>query len=113
MRAVTHRAKPYHLALLIKKSIDDIIGTQQSGFVNVYYISAFQYLSKTFSKVTLPNIRKGLVKVTFPSPLQYLNGSLFKPLLSLKVYCAHQTVVLTASIHASNIGAIIPPDDIQ
>ena len=29
MCAVTHRAKPYQLALLIKKSLDDIIGTQQ------------------------------------------------------------------------------------
>ena len=27
---VTHRAKPYQLALLIKKSLDDVIGTQQS-----------------------------------------------------------------------------------
>ena len=51
--------------------------------------SPLQYLSKTFtylSKVTLPNIRKGLVKVTFPSHLQYLNGSLSKSLRSLKVY---------------------------
>ena len=51
--------------------------------------SPLQYLSKTFthsSKVTLPNIRKGLVKVTFPSHLQYLNGSLPKSLRSLKVY---------------------------
>ena len=30
MCAVTHRAKPYQLALLINKSLDDIIGTQQS-----------------------------------------------------------------------------------
>ena len=48
-----------------------------------------QYLSKTFSrssKVTLPNIRKGLVNVTIPSQLQYLNGSLSKSLKSLKVY---------------------------
>ena len=51
--------------------------------------SPLQYLSKTFtrsSKVTFPNIRKGLVKVTFPSHLQYLNGSLSKSLRSLKVY---------------------------
>ena len=50
-------------------------------------MSPLQYLSKTFtSKVTLPNIRKGLVKVTFASHLQYLNGSLSKSLRSLKVY---------------------------
>ena len=58
-------------------------------FVNVMERSYLQYLSKTFtcsSKVTLPNIRKGLVKVTFPSHLQYLNGSLSKSLRSLKVY---------------------------
>ena len=51
--------------------------------------SPLQELYKTFtrsSKVTLPNIRKGLVKVTFPSHLQYLNGSLSKSLRSLKVY---------------------------
>ena len=28
--AVTHRAKPYQLALVIKKSLDDVIGIQQS-----------------------------------------------------------------------------------
>ena len=58
-------------------------------FVNVMERSPLQYLSKTFthsSKVTLPNIRKGFVKVTFPSHLQYLNGSLSKSLRSLKVY---------------------------
>ena len=52
-------------------------------------MSPLQDLSKTFthsSKVTWPNIRKGLVKVTFPSHLQYLNGSLSKSLRSLKVY---------------------------
>ena len=57
--------------------------------VNMMEMSHLQYLSKTFtcsSKVTLPNIRKGLVKVTFPSHLQYLNGSLSKSLRSLKVY---------------------------
>ena len=51
------------------------------SFVNVYDIglSPLQYLSKTFtSKVTLAKVRKGLVKVAFPSSLQYLNGSLFK-----------------------------------
>ena len=29
--AVTHRAKPYQLALFIKKSLDDVIGTKQSA----------------------------------------------------------------------------------
>ena len=38
------------------------------------------------SNVTLLNLRKGLVKMTFPSHLQYLNGSLSKLLRSLKVY---------------------------
>ena len=36
--------------------------------------SPFQYLFKTFTysvKVTLPDIRKGLVKVTYPSTLQH------------------------------------------
>ena len=42
-----------------------------------------QYLSKTLthlSKVTLPNIGEGIEKVTFQSPLKYLNGSLSKSL---------------------------------
>ena len=59
-------------------------------------MSPLQDLSKTFarsSKVTLPNIRKGLVKVTFPSHLQYLNGSLSKSLRSLKVYFRAVNVV--------------------
>ena len=49
----------------------------------MYDILPLQYLPKTFtcsSNVTLPNIRKGLVKVTFPLPLEYLNSSLFKTL---------------------------------
>ena len=51
--------------------------------------SPLQYLSKIFtclSKVTLSNIRKSLVKVTFPSPLSYLNDSLTKSLSTLKAY---------------------------
>ena len=55
----------------------------------MYDTPPLQYFSKTFtcsSKVTLPNIRKGLVKVTFPLPFQYLNGSLSKSLSTLKVY---------------------------
>ena len=31
MCAVTHRAMPYQFALLIKKNLDDVIGTQQSA----------------------------------------------------------------------------------
>ena len=65
-----------------------ILEREPLRFVNVMERSPLQYLSKTFtrsSKVTLPNIRKGLVKVTFPSHLQYLNGSLSKSLRSLKV----------------------------
>ena len=32
MCAVTHKAKPYQLAFHIKKSLDDVIGTQHSAF---------------------------------------------------------------------------------
>ena len=52
----------------------------------MYDISPVQHLSKTFtcsSKVTLLNIRKALVKVTFATPLQYLSGVIF---LSSKCY---------------------------
>ena len=31
MSAVTHKAKPYQLALLIQKSLDEYIGIQQSA----------------------------------------------------------------------------------
>ena len=63
----------------------------------MYDMSPLQYLSKTFtcsSKVTLTNIRKGLVKVTFASHLQYLNGSLSKSLRSLEVYFRAVSVCL-------------------
>ena len=66
-----------------------ILEREPLRFVNVMERSPLQYLSKTFNrslKVTLPNIRKVLVKVTFPSHLQYHNGSLSKSLRSLKVY---------------------------
>ena len=52
-------------------------------------ISLVQYLSKTFTcspNGTLPNKGKALVKVNFLSHLQYLSGSLSKPLSLLKVY---------------------------
>ena len=55
----------------------------------MYGIPPLQYLSRTFtclSKVTLPKIREGFVKVTFPLPFQYLNGSLSKSVSTLKVY---------------------------
>ena len=55
----------------------------------MYDIPPLQYLCKIFtcaSKVTLSNIRKGFVKVTFPSPFQYLNSSLSKSLSTLNVY---------------------------
>ena len=58
------------------------------GFV-IVYDKPLQYLSKTLTcspKVTLSNIRKGLVNVYIPLPIQYLNGSLSKPLRTLKVY---------------------------
>ena len=54
----------------------------------MYGITPLQYLSRTFtctSKLILPFIMKGIVKVTFPSPLQYLKGPLLKSLRSLKV----------------------------
>ena len=69
--------------------------------------SPLQYLSKTFTcslKVTLPNIRKGLVKVTFPSHLQYLNGSLSKSLRSLKVYFR---AVLVVRAHPGTVTAVL------
>ena len=50
----------------------------------MYKISPFQYLSNAFtssSNVNFPNIRKGLVKMTFPSHFQDLNGSLSKSLI--------------------------------
>ena len=56
----------------------------------MYDISYFQILSNAVthsSKVTLRNIMKGPVKVTFPTHLQYLIGSVSKSLSSLKVYC--------------------------
>ena len=55
MCAVTHRAKPYQLALLIKKSLDDFIGTQQSACeATLHYqyknYSLLPYLCSIFRK---------------------------------------------------------------
>ena len=47
----------------------------------IYHISKIFSLA---SNITLSNSRKGLVKVTFPSPLQYLNDFLSKYFSSLK-----------------------------
>ena len=46
MCAVTHRAKPYQLALLIKKSLDDVTGTQYSA---CDAILQYQYQNINFS----------------------------------------------------------------
>ena len=60
--------------------------------IKVLLICMKYHLSNTFPmhymiiKWQLPNIRKGLVKMTFLLHLQYLNGSLSKSLRSLKVY---------------------------
>ena len=48
MCAVTHRAKPYQLALLIKKSLDNTIGTQQSA---CEAILQYQYKNIDFSLI--------------------------------------------------------------
>ena len=51
------------------------------------FLIPLQYLSETFtcsSKVTLPNIRKCIVKVTFPSPSQCLDDSLSESLRSFE-----------------------------
>ena len=56
----------------------------------MYDTSPLQYFSKTFtwsSKVTLPNIRNGLVKVTFPSKwLSFQTPQYLKGLLSRGVF---------------------------
>ena len=46
--AVTHRAKPYQLALLIKKSLDDVIGTLPSA---CEAILQYKYLTIHFSLI--------------------------------------------------------------
>ena len=47
MCAVTDRAKPYQLALLIQKSTDDVIGTEQSACEAIQY----QYQNINFSLI--------------------------------------------------------------
>ena len=44
------------------------------------------------------DIRKYLVNVTFPTPLNYLNGSLSKCLSSLKVYFIKSYVIIMLHI---------------
>ena len=67
----------------------------------MYHISYFQYFPNTFtspSKITLPNIRKGLVKLIFPLHLLYLNGSLSKRFKSLEVYFSHSDTYITYEV---------------
>ena len=48
MCAVTNRAKSYQLALLIKKSLDDVMGTQQSACEATLQ---YQYQNINFSRI--------------------------------------------------------------
>ena len=56
MCAVTHRAKPYQLAFLIKKSLYDVIGNQQSAceatlqyqYQNIYFSIVYALLAESF-----------------------------------------------------------------
>ena len=70
MCAVTHRAKPYQLALLIKKSLADVIGTQQRAceatlqynFINIF-ISPLSMLY--LQKVLLIHLQKCVFYIIF------------------------------------------------
>ena len=57
MCAVTHRAKPYQLALLIKESLDDVIGTQQSAcnatLQYQYYNMHFSFIYALFAESSI------------------------------------------------------------
>ena len=69
------------------------------------------HLSNAFScssNVTLPKIRKGLVRVTFPSHLQYINGSLSKSLISLKVYFRAVVDTLLVGVFFGELNNISP-----
>ena len=80
-------------------------------FVNVYDMSLLQYLSKTFtcsSKVTVPFYRRGLVNVTFPSPLQYINDSLSKPLISAKVMKSDNEKPAELRTLPNNLNTLVP-----
>ena len=54
MCAVTHGAKPYQLALLIKKSLDDVMGTRQGAceatlkyqYQNIHFSLIYVYLQR-------------------------------------------------------------------
>ena len=61
MCAVTHRAKPYQLTLLIKKSLDDVIGTQQSAreaTLQYQYENSYFPLMLYLRKVLLIHLQK-------------------------------------------------------
>ena len=57
-----------------------------------------RHLITCSSTDTFPNIRKGLVKVTFPLPLKDLNGSLSRS--SLKVYfrTVMETIIIPVEV---------------
>ena len=48
MCAVTHKGEPFQLAFLIKKSLDDLIGTQQRAYEATV---KYQYRNINFSLV--------------------------------------------------------------
>ena len=68
MCAVTHRAKPYQLAILIKKSLDDVIDTEQSAceatlqyqYSNIYFSLSIVSLQK----VLLIHLKKCVFYIT-------------------------------------------------
>ena len=61
MCPVTHRAKPYQLALFIKKSLDDVIGTPQSVHEGTLQ---YQYWNIHFSLVYMLYLQKLKVLLT-------------------------------------------------
>ena len=69
MCAVTHRAKPYQLALLIKKSLDDVIGTQQSVCEDTlqyqYYKMYFSLIHALFAESSIDILKKCVFYITY------------------------------------------------
>ena len=73
MCVVTNRAKPYQLALLIKKSLDDVTDTQQSACEATLHNSIKTFISPLsmlyLQKVLLIHLKKCVFYIMYKSKL--------------------------------------------
>ena len=96
MCSVTHRAKPYQLSLLIIKSLDDIIGTQQSAceatlqyqFQNLH----FSLIYALFAESSINTFKEKCIHIILSYELKFLLRVSFKGAFKSKVHVPPETI---------------------